>query len=1098
MSDGKRITLSVSFEKPKLGNPDNNKTQNELVHRYNLNLFPSNDASFPEFDYSLLLKSEQKVNSTADSSLDNFEEDSTLKALAKKLEQKYGSASLNEKKKASKHLDTFDIGYGYDESDSFLDNSEAYDEVVPSDWTTEHGGFYINEGNLDFKPVSQSANDKILQKVFASGKKRKRIIPKELNTEKKKKQFLNKEKQRKKLEALNKAQKILFKKKHKKNSSVVHDETSQDGGLNKSLEDDLPLSKIKESVNGSSDKKIVPENDKKQDVIITSTVQTSSITFQHKSLVNTLVNNSLITTAITNMSNKQKTENESLKNSPVKVESPLPSGLNENLLFFIKQLCSFASIHNKGSFFTPEVNQTLLKFARECKVLSPRLRNGVYEHVSFYLPCAKDTLRKRCQRLIVKDQQDLEDVPLKLLKEAIEKNMVEQKKNYEDQVDETIQEQAREQIKHTGLDPIKSNESQDVDAKVKKYTPKKKFVWHDDIRKLLCDVVQVKVNKFSKSNKSMSAEEYIKDFLESEIRKLWPKGWMTSRVLYKECRATHNAITQPLKVKKFKTDSTKECSVVSSVSLSEKSSITLNGSPLSTTTLNDSGIKNPVVHNSISKPISNDLTLLNVSSQCKQVAPVTSRIMTTNSLTLISNSPPSRQIISVTTDNKCSISSLKLVDVSSSESKLVINSNFSPSSHTNSLLKQSMQHSVGSRDSHQASPLNKSHIAVIERSKNTIYTQSSLSSTDSSQISKNNICKSNQTYTHVPEYNYSHNISFSSNLNQSKTLQPKNSKVTLTSPMVNFTYNTTENRICIPTLGKASNQFIYAQNNLNQPKFRSTVGTTVSNNISESWRKDSSCLSRLPFDANHNAKYLKDKDSITSNNLSKHDWNHPNKFRTSTSTVPVYPRRVDTIVITDDEINRNVLSSEIYNIQSKNSERTSNSHLLSQHLVKTSLIAKSPNLNLFESTSSSRALAPQQVIDNLTSPQKSIDIFTKNNGASNVGQHFSSLEHPRSLQKIQDAQIVVSATSSNSPYQQHNSDHILHYPLKFNQLSSHQGTELGSNKNNHSYCQPANLFSSQLINDHNQKINSSEEVEMIRKEFLGSSAGNISFDSKYR
>ena len=44
---------------------------------------------------------------------------------------------------------------------------------------------------------------------------------------------------------------------------------------------------------------------------------------------------------------------------------------------------------------------------------------ATYDHMLCYLPCARDTLVKRCRRLIVQHQRDLEDEPIRLLKKGI-------------------------------------------------------------------------------------------------------------------------------------------------------------------------------------------------------------------------------------------------------------------------------------------------------------------------------------------------------------------------------------------------------------------------------------------------------------------------------------------------------------------------------------------------------------------------------------------------------------------------------------------------------------------------------------------------------
>ncbi|XP_016427568.1 ubinuclein-2-like, partial [Sinocyclocheilus rhinocerous] len=57
--------------------------------------------------------------------------------------------------------------------------------------------------------------------------------------------------------------------------------------------------------------------------------------------------------------------------------------------------------------------------------------------------------------------------------------------------------------------------------------PRKKFVWDDKLRSLLCNLVRVKLGCYElEGQSSLSPEDYLKVFMEAEVKPLWPKGWM--------------------------------------------------------------------------------------------------------------------------------------------------------------------------------------------------------------------------------------------------------------------------------------------------------------------------------------------------------------------------------------------------------------------------------------------------------------------------------------------------------------------------------------------------------------------------------------------
>ncbi|CAL8331403.1 unnamed protein product [Merluccius merluccius] len=133
--------------------------------RLDLSLSEPNDHSSVEFNYGELVKNLQAKNKpptetpTPDPN-DPFNEEEQerlqMEAMAKKFENKYGNTG---KKRKDRMQDLIDIGFGYDETDPFIDNSEAYDELVPASLTTKLGGFYINTGTLQFRAASESEGE---------------------------------------------------------------------------------------------------------------------------------------------------------------------------------------------------------------------------------------------------------------------------------------------------------------------------------------------------------------------------------------------------------------------------------------------------------------------------------------------------------------------------------------------------------------------------------------------------------------------------------------------------------------------------------------------------------------------------------------------------------------------------------------------------------------------------------------------------------------------------------------------------------------------------------------------------------------------------
>ncbi|XP_054236168.1 ubinuclein-1 isoform X6 [Homo sapiens] len=477
--------------------------------RITLTLFEPDHKRCPEFFYPELVKNIRgkvkglqpgdKKKDLSDPFNDEEKERHKVEALARKFEEKYGG----KKRRKDRIQDLIDMGYGYDESDSFIDNSEAYDELVPASLTTKYGGFYINSGTLQFRQASESEDDFIKEKKKKSPKKRKLKEGGEKIKKKKKDDTYDKEKKSKKSKfskagftALN-ASKEKKKKKYSGALSVKEmlKKFQKEKEAQKKREEEhkpvaVPSAEAQglRELEGASDPLLSLFGSTSDNDLLQAATAMDSLTdldLEH------LLSESPEGSPFRDMDDGSDSLGVGL-DQEFRQPSSLPEGLPAPLEKRVKELAQAARAaegESRQKFFTQDINGILLDIEAQTRELSSQVRSGVYAYLASFLPCSKDALLKRARKLHLYEQGGRLKEPLQKLKEAIGRAMPEQMAKYQDECQAHTQAKVAKMLEEEKdkeqRDRICSDEEEDEEKGGRRIMgPRKKFQWNDEIRTL--------------------------------------------------------------------------------------------------------------------------------------------------------------------------------------------------------------------------------------------------------------------------------------------------------------------------------------------------------------------------------------------------------------------------------------------------------------------------------------------------------------------------------------------------------------------------------------------------------------------------------------
>ncbi|GFR91992.1 ubinuclein-2, partial [Elysia marginata] len=599
MSNLKRIQLT-SVDPPK---KDNKPKRKAKTFRFELSLGESNAETCPEYSFAELIKNEKPAASD-----DPFNDDvdmAEVAAIAQRFEAKYGpkSAYSGKKKRTREMDDYYDLGDGYDIDDPFIDNTEAYDEVVPSTLTTKHGGFYINQGQLDFRSLSDDSFQAFTSPAKApTGKKKKKNVlnsdseeetgeslAKKFKAMKRKKLLESKalEKKRKKLSDGTDGE-SLIKKKKKKNPQKLMKKLSRlresygqspspaspgailtpsTTAMSIQSTTTAPATATTATTNGVDTAAQQPQatvqtiSSTATPVVVTSTTSATS--------TEPLISNGGESTVVPGLDSEEKSgavsetmrdesssksgdEGRGDQQSGDKI-TQLPAQLPVEMFNSIERLkkCAKGSTEGKCKFFTAEVNKLLLEIEIGSYGLAWGSRTAIFGHLGDHLPCGKPALLRRAKKLHENQEEEQLREPTQRLKKAIDEVMPALQEQYRQELLKAKAE-AERSVTTDGPKEEASTESEEEETKQEAATkkpkrPKRIFSWTKETRQYLKNVVVLKMKGYkSFKSRNQTAVEYIKAFLDTTIRQLWPPGWMQTRTLLKESRMCHEELAKTI------------------------------------------------------------------------------------------------------------------------------------------------------------------------------------------------------------------------------------------------------------------------------------------------------------------------------------------------------------------------------------------------------------------------------------------------------------------------------------------------------------------------------------------------------------------------
>ncbi|XP_032787187.1 ubinuclein-1 isoform X1 [Daphnia magna] len=636
MSEPKRIALiplaaSAADAVQPLPTTKKDKKSSAVIvktHRFSLTLPDSTEKSCPEFNFADLISSLTKKKEShatngstpavsAGPLLDPFAEDDEdqLRGIAKKFEEKYG-LPVAKKKKSRKYDDYVDLGAGYDENDPFIDNTDAYDEIVPAEVTTAHGGFYINSGALEFKPVekrsdsesesesesSESESEDSLSEASTtpiSTNKKRRVIesddddsPEEIQlngsegeeTEAKKKKLRLddsgsvQQAKRKKVSSpldtavIGEASSISSKKPRPSVKELLQQKRELEKTtpeiveklVTKNLNNNVPVAPTAVVTTPPVAKDVLQlKRDKEREVVDLSvgskpTPETAVVTTDSSS-------DSSDSSSDSSESESGGDEDEDGRDADVMKgendpDAKLPNNLTPATLAVIediKKAAASSDQQGKCRFFSTEINRLLLAIELQARQYSCSKRQAIYSHLAGFLPCTKHTLLKRAKNLVLEDVESKLKPAIKKLQLSVEKVIAEQIERHATQCQRLADANPERYLEYyryvwdPELEPAGGTDDEDKkpEKSNKQPQPRRRFQWSKEMRSILNQVVYLKAECFNWSKlRKETAAEYLLRFLDSEIRLLWPKGWMTAKILFKESQEAHSFVTSKSKL----------------------------------------------------------------------------------------------------------------------------------------------------------------------------------------------------------------------------------------------------------------------------------------------------------------------------------------------------------------------------------------------------------------------------------------------------------------------------------------------------------------------------------------------------------------------